>query len=113
MGLLAFPLHVLYLRYWRSYEDEIYEFLSANELQYKNVRKPNLEDWQKGPFEKPHTLRFVGGKPHFLDVILAPMIDEYYTIIETKQGVDIWFELTAIAFKEPELRFRIASKKTK
>jgi len=100
--LMYQQLRLLYNRYIRTFEDEIFEYLDQKGFEFVESVHPNHKDWSKSPFTKPYS--FFG-----LSINHARWTAKKYMIIigqkkNMKQA--FWMELKTTYFKKPIITFR-------
>lgn len=108
IGLFWLGLRLVYIRYIKTYSNEIEAYLNNQNLTFRLKRKVRRTDWMESPFKKPSSIRMnatikIGG-------MMLPMNDEKFLIIETNENVVVWLKIESGLLSKPKLTFRQYSK---
>ncbi len=90
-------------RHFKTYRNQIQNYLIDNDLKLIQTLKPKKEDWTKSPFEKPSSIEVSFVQIKVLGIMVDPSNKEYKIILTSdKNGtqVKIWMEVnTGILYK--------------
>lgn len=102
--ILLGGVRLFYLRFLKSYDEEINAYLASQHLTFAEKRKPKKEDWDTSPFERPSNFQFRTNTLKIFGIYIDPKDAAYY-IIETQEKQRIWFKLETYFLAAPELSF--------
>ena len=97
---------LLIRRHFKTYDEQILEFLKANGLNQTGRHKPTKADWQNAPFDKPPIISFSFIQIQFLGMHITSK-DTRYEIIETNENKHVWIEINTRIFYPAKLNFKI------
>ena len=102
-------IKLVYRRYFKTYDQEINNYLKTKNLKLISKEFPKNEDWKNSPFEKPKKFKISLLIIKINGVIVNWTYKSYY-ILNTNKNKSIWVEIATSYFQKPILKFKNGKK---